>query len=389
MNYLIKFANKRDLRLLLRHNYKQKIDMSSLYKIANFYYILLQANSTIHFPETVQLISQLDTSKNDKSLQYINYTPKTAAEEYLHVWAQSEIEQTTRYILCEQNSVLSGNTRMHNHFGIAVYRCFESLVDIFAILNYTPDSFSDGGQFNQIDSALKQARHLLSMGANIIDLGAQSTRPMAKILDAQGEIKRLKEVLPYILELKKELNFELSIDTYHKETILWLANYDIDIINDVSGSLLEDVIKIILNSNKRYVAMHSLCIPANPKIVLDITTNPVDYLHFWFTNKIEILNKAGCNTANLILDPGIGFGLNAVQSWFVIKNIAKLRDIPCEILVGHSRKSFFNHISLETASNRDLETALVATNILPYVDYIRLHNLDIFNQINPVFGQTA
>ncbi len=104
-------------------------------------------------------------------------------------------------------------------------------------------------------------------------------------------------------------------------------------------------------------------------------------------NKIEDIASAGCNISNLMLDPGIGFGLTAAQSWFVIRNISKLRELPCEILVGHSRKSFFSHITSEIASGRDLETAIVAANILPHVDYVRLHELELFNRSNAVFNQ--
>src|SRR6185437_967113 len=299
MNYLIKFATKRDLRLLLRYNYKQKIIHSSLYKIADFYYILLQANTSLHFPQNINVQPIYTVKPDDVIPRSATGLPITPVEEYLLNWAQSEILQSVNYIKFEQNSILSDNKRCSDCFGIAVYRCFESLVDVFAVLNYTPDSFSDGGKFNKVDSALVQIERLCHMGASIIDLGVQSTRPMAnKVLDAGDEIKILKEILPNILELKSKLKFELSIDTYHSETVLWLADFAIDIINDVSGSLSLDVVKTILNSGKRYVAMHSLCIPANSKMVMDENINPIDHLYTWMTNKTEALANAGCEVSN-------------------------------------------------------------------------------------------
>lgn len=373
MNYLIRFIQKRDLRLLLRYNYQQKINHSSLYRINNFYYILLDSKIAINFPENIRL-TVIENKIN--------------AEGYLFNWAESEILQSMNYIEFEQNSVLSNNGRMADYFGTYVYRCQEQLADIFAVLNYTSDSFSDGGRFNQIDRALAQIEYLCSFGGCIIDLGVQSTRPAAnKELDSNSEIKLLKQILPHVLDLKAKLKFELSIDTYHPDTVLWLDNFAIDIINDVSGSLPIDVIKPILNANKRYVAMHSLSIPANPDIVLAGSVNPLNYLRLYLTNKVETIASSGCDITNLILDPGIGFGMTKAQAWFVLRNLDNLCNFPCEMLIGHSRKLFFSHITSKKAPDRDLETAVAAAHILPYVDYLRLHDLELFNQINSVFNQ--
>ncbi|MCC2625184.1 MAG: folP [Burkholderiales bacterium] len=381
MNYLIKFRVKRELRLLLRYNNTQEIGHSSLYKIANCYYILLQAAAILQFPKNinVQLIYQ--------DLQ--DCYSHSFVEEYLLNWAHSEVTQSIKYLQFEHNSVLENNSRVTDCAGVLIYRSFESLVDIFAILNYTADSFSDGGKFNKTDSALRQIEHLCSQGAAIIDLGVESTRPGAAVMDADAEIELLKRVLPRVLELKPELGFELSIDTYHPETVLWLNDFAVDIINDVSGNLLLEVVKPILNSGKRYVAMHSLSIPADPKVVLHIEDNPIDHICTWLNNKVETITAGGCDTSNLILDPGMGFGLNIAQSWFVARHIKKLRYLPCEILFGHSRKAFFKHITSNPAADRDLETAVVAAKTSPYVDYLRLHDLEHFNRITPVFNQMS
>lgn len=391
MNYLIKFRTKRDLRLLLRHNCRQKIAKSSLYKIAGFYYILLQTNTQPQFPANIktQTIYQDTLKVANQFTNDINLQLKNPAEEYLLNWAKSEILQTIDYIRFEQNSVLSNNSRVADCFGIFVYRCFESLVDIFAILNYTADSFSDGGRFNQIDSALIQIEQLCSAGAAVIDLGVQSTRPGALTLKPNDEIKLLKQILPHVIPLKSKLNFELSIDTYHHETALWLNDFAIDIINDVSGNLSSELVTPILNSGRRYVAMHSLCIPANPEFVLSIDINPIDYIYTWLNKKVDAIVRAGCDISNLILDPGIGFGLTIAGSWFVTRHMSKLGELPCEVLFGHSRKLFFSHITSKLAANRDLETAIVAAKIVPYVDYLRLHELELFNQINTVFNQMS
>ncbi len=379
MNYLIKSRTKRDLRVLLRYNHQQEIKHSSLYKIANYYYILLQAKTQLKHPPGVNL----QTIYQDGQENYSH----SLAEEYLLNWAHSELIQSVKYLQFECNSVLENNSRVMDCRGVLIYRCLGSLVDVFAILNYTADSFSDGGRFNQIDNALAQIEHLCSQGAAIIDLGVESTRPGASTIEADVEIKLLEQILPHILELKSQLRFELSIDTYHPETVLWLNDFAVDIINDVSGDLSLEVVKLILNSGKRYVAMHSLSIPANSQTVLHIEDNPIEHIYTWLNKKIEAVAKVGCDISKLILDPGIGFGLNIPQSWFVARHMERLRQLPCEVLFGHSRKVFFKHITPIEANERDLESAVVAAKVLPHVDYIRLHNLEYFNRINPVFNQ--
>lgn len=366
---LLRFTRKRDLRLLLRYNYKQAITRSSLYKIDKFYYVLLQSTQAVSFTVMSQVL-------------VIEH--KTVPEEYLFNWAQSEILQTVDYIQFEQNSILCANSRIYDYGGVSICRCFLQLADTFAILNYTPDSFSDGGKFNKVESALIQIEHLCALGADIIDLGVQATNPLtSRLLTANEEINLLGQILPYVLEQKQQLNFELSIDTYHPQTVLWLADFAVDIINDVSGKLPIDIVKSIVNTGRRYVAMHSLAIPANPQVVLTQETNPIEYLYNWWGSKIEMMTRANCDTSNVILDPGIGFGLTGAQSWFVLRHLAKLHEFPCEILVGSSRKSFFKHIG--SREQCDLNSAIVAA--ISCADYVRLHELEHSRQINPVFNQ--
>jgi dihydropteroate synthase len=373
MKYLLKFATKRDLRLLLRYNYTKHITRSSLYKIENTNYVLLISEEVLDFPHYIS-IEQIIT--------------KTNSEQYLFEWAGHEISQSVDYIKFESNAVLSKASRRFDGVGVSIYRCFAALADIFAILNYTANSFSDGGKFNNVDSVLQRISYHYQMGAGIIDLGVEATSPrVVNPLRADDEIKLLKQILPHVLELKGELKFELSIDSYHPETIRWLLDFDIDIFNDVSGSISLDLVKQILGSNRRYVAMHSLSLPASSRHVLDINISPLEYLSNWQHNKIQGVMASGVDTHNLILDPGIGFGLNPAQSWFVVRHLDKLRGFPYELLLGHSRKIFFNHITDKTFANCDLETAMVASLALPHVDYIRIHDLNMLNQLMPVFGQ--
>ena len=361
----------------------------------------------------------------------------STAESVLSAWATSEIYQSLAYIKYESDSEYVSNINlMHKNFknwikdsvrddraavrddnigaviaseagqsrfkdihngrvmllpdGTEIIRSFEYLTELMAILNYTSDSFSDGGKYNQIDKALTQIISQVELGAAIVDLGVESTRPGATAMSDQEEIKLLSQILGPIIELKQQYNFRLSIDTYHPETVLWLLNMDIDIVNDVSGNLPLELIAAIIKNNQRYIAMHSLGIPASRTNIIDIAVDPIQAINSFMENKVKQLLAIGVKPENieksLIFDPGIGFGKNPAQSWYILNNLNKLNTHGCELLIGHSRKSFFSHIADKSAANRDLETAIVAAQLINKVDYIRLHDLTMQNAIYPTIS---
>ena len=368
---LVKFNDKRDLRLLLRYNHESSIKRSSIYKIGDMSYVLLQSTAEIIFPQNLKI-----TQIPEIGTQMLN-----TAEEHIFNWAKSEILQAVDFVQFEYKTERYCSSRMVNLGGAEVSRTFEYLPDVFAILNYTSDSFSDGGQYNNIDSALKRAEVHLENKARIIDLGVESTRPGAIKINGEQEVNVLKEVLPHLIELKKQRTFSLSVDTYHTDTVKWLLDQDVDIINDVSGKLSHELVKLITSSNKTYVAMHSLIVPAQKDIVLDESMNPVTHIYQWMENKIRDLKELDIDLQQVILDPGIGFGLTLAQSWNVVRQLEQFKNLPCEIMLGHSRKVFFSYIHNDVPQNRDLDTAVIARDNLHNVDYLRLHDLKIFNQI--------
>ena len=303
------------------------------------------------------------------------------AEHELYKWASSELTGAPEFISYEIKSYYSPLGRqIIAPDGNKIYRTFEYLADIFAILNYTADSFSDGGRYNTPDSALKQTVSLLNSGATIIDLGVESTRPDALALSGEEEIKILTPLLSRFNELKQQYKFSISIDTYHSLTVNWLLDKDIDYINDVSGSLPLDLLRECVNSGKRYVAMHSLSVPASRELILPAEVNVVEYIRAWIEKKISLVENAGIDSDKIIFDPGIGFGKSAAQSWQLIKNIKQLTST--EILLGHSRKSFLNHIIAN--EQRDMATAIIAAKFADQVDYLRLHEVNGLNNIYPV-----
>lgn len=246
---------------------------------------------------------------------------------------------------------------------------------IVGILNITPDSFSDGHKYLEPAKALEHARKLIKDGANIIDIGAESTRPFATLITPEEEWSRLAGVLPELRKLCDVYDVRISIDTRNHYTLRQALDY-IDIINDVSGLECEEMVKLCAESVKPVVIMHSLGVPANPNIVLPLNENPVQYLKNWFYVKVRTLESKGIKKEQIIFDPGIGFGKNAKQSIQILRNIDSFTQLEYQVLICHSRKSFFNYFSLGDEINLDIKTAVLSMYLgKANVDYIKVHNV--------------
>lgn len=207
---------------------------------------------------------------------------------------------------------------------------------IMGILNLTPDSFSDGGKFNNETSAMKHAEQLLKEGAEIIDIGPQSTRPNAEFLSRKDEIERIGNVISLI---KKEFPETLiSLDTFYAETVKFGYNEGIDMINDISGGQFDEKMfetaadtklpYILMHVNPSYETMHD-------KIKFqDITISVNQY----FSEKTKELLEKGVN--DIILDPGFGFGKTVEDQTKMIEEVRYLGFGEFPLLIGISRKSF-------------------------------------------------
>ena len=231
----------------------------------------------------------------------------------------------------------SGNHK-NSHFSI---NCRGSLIDlsvpkIMGILNLTPDSFSDGGKFNEEKAALKQAEKMLKEGAEIIDIGPQSTRPDAQFLSAPEEISRIGNMISLI---KKEFPETLiSLDTFYAESVKFGFNEGLDIINDISGGMFDEKMVetvgktglpyILMHVNPTYESMHEKIIEDD--IILNINK--------FFSEKILGLKKFGVK--DIILDPGFGFGKTVEQQLQMIDELQYIGFGKYPLLVGISRKSF-------------------------------------------------
>ena len=242
---------------------------------------------------------------------------------------------------------------------------------IFGVLNVTPDSFSDGGKFNKLKLAIKRSRQMSNEGANVIDVGGESTRPGAKLITIAQEKKR---VLKVISKIKK---FNVSIDTRKSDVMIAAVKNGAKIINDVSALDFDHkALEVIVNLKKPVILNHSLGTPDimqnNPKyrnVLLDI----YDY----FENKIQQLKNKNYLIQNIIIDPGIGFGKNLDHNLNLISNIGLFHGLGCPIMLGPSRKSFIGKVMKNKDSKNRLGGTLSAiiTGYNQGVQCFRVHDI--------------
>jgi 2-amino-4-hydroxy-6-hydroxymethyldihydropteridine diphosphokinase/dihydropteroate synthase len=259
----------------------------------------------------------------------------------------------------------------------------DRLTELVAILNLTPDSFSDDGKFSAGDSltaVLAHARQAVDDGATVLDIGAESTRPGATPLDDAEEWRRLTPVIPELLRLRDRTpGLKLSLDSRHAGT--WERAMDagrIDWLNDVSGLRSERMRAMARNSGSDVVVMHSLGIPPARARTLPLDQDPLEALARWGRETLDELERAGIAPERVVLDPGVGFGKTPEQNLHVLREAASLHELRARLLVGHSRKSFIANIQRHTIppAGRDLETAILSAHLADQgIEYLRVHDV--------------
>ncbi len=241
------------------------------------------------------------------------------------------------------------------------------------ILNVTPDSFFDGGKFNATDIAIARGIKMFQEGADIIDIGGESTRPGAEEVSKAEELER---VIPVIRTLKAQIPIPLSIDTMKPEVAEAAFNEGASIINDVSGFRNPKMISFAAEANIPICVMHMLGMPKTMQINPHYESGVITHLLSWFMEKISVLKKAGIKENNIILDPGIGFGKTVDDNLKILHNLQKFKALGFQVLVGLSRKSFMSKIINKPAAET-LATTLAMDTIalLAKIDFIRVHDV--------------
>lgn len=230
---------------------------------------------------------------------------------------------------------------------------------IMGILNVTPDSFSDGGKYLSTEKATQRALEIEKLGADILDIGAQSTRPGFKLVSEEEEWSRLSGLLS---QIKDKIHIPISIDTFYPSVAQKAVSLGADIINDVTGLENPEMLKVISENGAAVVLMHC--------------TNSMDIKHF-FEDKIKLANRFGISKERICLDPGIGFEKNRLQDRWIINNLKSLKVEEMPMLVGVSRKRVIAEFC-ENGDNYSRLPGTVAANtvsILHGADIIRVHDV--------------
>ncbi len=246
---------------------------------------------------------------------------------------------------------------------------------IMGILNITPDSFSNDGKYNNFEEFIKIFNLWEQNQIQIIDIGAESTRPGAESLEFEEELKRLEKVFDFIKNYKfNKIKPLLSMDTYHYKTAEKAIENGFNIINDVSGLADENMIALAKNNKDiKFVFMHNLGIPSNKKVTIPENKNVIEEVKTWLENKLNLLEKNNIKKDQLIFDIGIGFGKTPSQDLQLLQNIKEFHKFGIKILVGHSRKSFMKIFSNMEAKDRDFETLAISLKLMQNVDILRVH----------------
>src|SRR5579862_3162568 len=251
---------------------------------------------------------------------------------------------------------------------------------LVGILNITPDSFSDGGKFIHADKALQQAISLVSAGADIIDIGAESTAPRAPLLDHKTEWQRLEPILLAMTNVRHDFLLPpiISVDTRHAETAQKALSLGANWINDVTGLENAAMRELIASTQSPCVVMHHMSIPASREHIIPRDQDPVKFVYEWAVKHLDKLEQAGISRDKMIFDPGIGFGKSAEHSLLLIKNAHVFSKLKTRLLLGYSRKSFMTLFTAQAAQDRDVETLAMTLAMLHQpVDYLRVHNVEI------------
>ena len=243
---------------------------------------------------------------------------------------------------------------------------------VMGILNLTPDSFYDGGSHNNTDDVLRHCEKMLTDGADIIDIGAFSSRPGSEIISVEEENSRL---IPYLIEIRKRFPEAIvSIDTFRKDVAKNALENGAGIINDISGGIFDDEMLPFIGENSiPYIMMH--CGGSIESLHTNlIKENPCEIVKSFFEKQIEFLSKYG--EQQIILDPGIGFNKSMKSNFELLNNIDRYRVNDLPVLIGISRKSMiYKTLNITSKEALNGTTVLNTIALMKGADILRVHDV--------------
>ena len=244
---------------------------------------------------------------------------------------------------------------------------------IMGILNVTPDSFSDGGKWTNIDNALKHCENMISQGADIVDVGGESTKPGARKVELAEELDR---VIPVIEKIKQNFDIPVSIDTYKSKVAEEAAKAGVEIVNDISGLNFDDKMPDVIAKNKMGCCiMHILGTPEN------MQKNPhyedvIDEINDYFGAAVKKAMEKGINSNAIVIDPGIGFGKRVIDNLTILNRLNEFNIHGLPVLIGLSRKSFIEKILNSEVDERLFST--IGAQVVAFMrgaDIVRVHDV--------------
>ncbi|NBD16357.1 MAG: dihydropteroate synthase [Cyanobacteria bacterium] len=245
---------------------------------------------------------------------------------------------------------------------------------LMGVLNITPDSFSDGGDYNHLEAAFQRAAALVEAGADILDVGGQSTRPGAKQISPEAELER---VIPIIKRIRKHLNVPISVDTTRAEIAQQAVQAGADLVNDISGGTFDAaMLTTVAALEVPIILMHIRGTPETMQQLTDYEDLVGDIIAV-LRERIAAAEKAGVARSRLLIDPGIGFGKTAEQNLELLRQLDQFQTLGVPILVGTSRKSFIGKIlNQDDPKQRVWGTASTCcAAIAQGADLLRVHDL--------------
>ncbi len=250
---------------------------------------------------------------------------------------------------------------------------FSTRTHIMGVLNTTPDSFSDGGKFLKLDEAIRQGMKMVQEGADIIDVGGESTRPGSDPLTLKEELSR---VIPVIESLSQRTDVPVSIDTYKAEVARRALDAGAQMINDISALRFDpEMKKVAKEFDVPMVLMHIKGTPKNMQkdpFYQDVIGEITEYLK----KSIKMAQDAGADREKIIVDPGIGFGKRLEDNLNILKNLKKFSILECPVLIGCSRKSFIGRIlDLPVEERLEGSLAALAVAIMNGANIVRVHDV--------------
>ena len=253
---------------------------------------------------------------------------------------------------------------------------------IVGILNLTTDSFSDGGEFYKYEDAIKQLNKLVADGADIIDIGAESTKPGAMPIEDDEQLEKLTPVVKYA----KEKDVTISIDTRSSKVAEACLELGADIINDVSGFDYDtNMPEVVAKYGAKVIIQHSKGLPENMQNNPEYS-NLMDEIYLDLKTKIEKAISCGIKRENIIIDPGIGFGKTREHNFEIINRIEELYSLGFPVMVGISRKSLLNMPNENNETKDIYSLALNSLLINKKVDFIRVHNVKLHKKLTDMLN---